>query len=435
MELTQLGSLFKCNKCGSCTSVCPLYQQTVYEGMAARGKLALLEASVEGRLDAPQAVRAKLEDCLLCGACASNCPSFVPTTDLFLEARASLARELGIPLPIRLLLRALATPALMELGTPPLHLLQRSGLPALVAGRVGNAMQEATSPKFGSPTLAEVLRAAARSAPPVPLRSFRSRVARLRDNGSGTRGTVAYFAGCFMNWGYADAAEATRQLLVRAGFRVEVPAVACCGVPHRAYGDTEAALSLARRNVEALDGYERVVTDCASCGAALKEYRHLLADDPAFRDRAEALSARSSDISEFLVKHELPRPEGSTPLRVTYHDPCHLVRLQGIKAEPRQLLKAIPGLTFVEMKEADVCCGASGSFCVTHPALSERVGSAKAENILATGADVVVSGCPSCLTQLRAMLGARGATIRVCHPSELLAESFRTSRSLTSPKP
>ncbi|HSB79446.1 MAG TPA: (Fe-S)-binding protein [Candidatus Methylomirabilis sp.] len=419
MELTQLGNLFKCNKCGSCTSVCPLYQQTVYEGMAARGKLALLEAAVEGKLDASRAVRAKLEDCLLCGACASNCPSFVPTTDLFLEARASLARDLGIPLPIRLLLRALATPALMELGTPPLHLLQSLGVPGFVEGRL-------------SAVLPDAVRAAARSAPPAPRRSFRSRVRGLLANGEGTRGTVAYFAGCFMNWGYVEAAEATRQILMRSGFRVEVPAVSCCGVPHRAYGDTQAALALARRNVEALEGYQRIVTDCASCGAALKEYRHLLAHDPAYRDRAAAVSSRVSDISEFLVKQEFPRPERTVSLRVTYHDPCHLVRGQGIKAEPRQLLKAIPGLTFVEMTGADVCCGAAGSFCVTHPALSEGVGSIKAQNILATGADVVVSGCPSCLTQLRAMLRARGATVRVCHPSELLAESYRDPGSPTS---
>lgn len=424
MELTQLGNLFKCNKCGSCTSVCPLYQQTVYEGMAARGKLALLEATVEGRLDSPRAVRARLEDCLLCGACASNCPSFVPTTDLFLEARASLARDLGIPFPIRALLRALARPGLMGLGMPPLHFLQRTGLLELVEGGGDKVTNVATSRKL-SPAVVEVLRAAARSAPPAARRSFRSRVGRHPGNGGGPRGSVAYFAGCFMNWGYADAAEATRELLTRSGFRVEVPPVVCCGVPHRAYGDGPAALALARRNVEALEGYERIVTDCASCGAALKEYGHLLAADPIFRDRAAAVSTRVNDIAEFLVKHELPRPEKAVALRVTYHDPCHLIRGQGIKTEPRQLLKTIPGLTFVEMAGADVCCGAAGSFCVTHPALSQGVGSTKAQHILATGADVVVSGCPSCLTQLRAMLKTRGATVRVCHPSELLAESYR----------
>jgi len=198
-------------------------------------------------------------------------------------------------------------------------------------------------------------------------------------------------------------------------------------MPHRVYGDIGAALRLARKNVAALERYERIVTDCATCGAALKEYRHLLKDDPAYRDRAEAVSARVADISEFLVKNGFPGPPGAVPLRVTYHDPCHLVRGQGIKSQPRELLKAIPGLTFVEMKGADVCCGGAGSFCVTHPELSQGVGDVKAENVLATRADVVVSGCPSCLTQLRAVLRTRGASTRVCHPVELLAESYRES--------
>jgi glycolate dehydrogenase iron-sulfur subunit len=411
MEFSALAALFKCNKCGSCTSVCPLYQNTVYEGMAARGKLALLEAVAEGRLEAGEAVRARLEDCLLCGACAQNCPSFVPTTDLFLEARAGLAKDLGLPVPIRMLLTALQSPALMSLGTPPLALLQRAGIPRIMLEQLGGLLPDA-------------VRAGLRSMPPAPLRSFRARARRLRTIGDGGRGTVGYFAGCFMNWGYADAAMATRTMLIRGGFWVEAPAVVCCGVPHRAYGDMEAARDLARKNIAALEGYDHVVTDCASCGAALKEYRHLLKDDPEYHERAEKLSGRAADISEFLVKHDFPRPQGHAPLRVTYHDPCHLVRGQGIKSQPREILRSIPGIEYVEMQGADVCCGAAGSFCVTHPALSEAVGSTKAQSILATGADVVVSGCPSCLTQLRAMLRAEGSSIRVCHPSELLAESL-----------
>ena len=412
MEFSELAALFKCNKCGSCTSVCPLYQNTVHEGMAARGKLALLEAVADGRLEAGEAVRAKLEDCLLCGACAANCPSFVPTTDLFLEARAGLAKELGLPLPIRLLLRALSTPGALAVGTPGLHLFQRLGLPQIANGPLGEK-------------LPSVIRAALRSMPPAPLRSYRSRARRAESNGTGVRGTVGYFAGCFMNWGYADAAMATRTMLGRAGFRVEAPAVMCCGVPHRAYGDIETARSLARKNIEALERYDHVVSDCASCGAALKEYKHLLKDDSEYRERAETLAGRTADISEFLVKHEFPTPQFHAPLRVTYHDPCHLVRGQGVKSQPREILKAIPGVEYVEMQGADICCGAAGSFCVTHPALSEGVGGNKADSILETKADVVVSGCPSCLTQLKAMLAAKGSKIKVMHPMELLAESYR----------
>ena len=415
MEFSEIASLFKCNKCGSCTSVCPLYQNTVNEGMAARGKLALLEAVADGRLEAGEAVRAKLDDCLLCGACATNCPSFVPTTDLFLEARAGLAKDLGLPLPIRLLLRALAMPGALAAGTPGLHLFHKLGIPQLANGPLGDK-------------LPLTLRAMLRSVPPAPLRSYRSRAKRAGSKGSGARGTVGYFAGCFMNYGYAAAAMATREMLGRAGFSVEAPAVMCCGLPHRAYGDLETARSLARKNVEALEKYDHVVSDCASCGAMLKEYRHLLKDDPAYAARAETLSARTADIAEFLVREDFPKPEFHTPLRVTYHDPCHLVRGQGVKSQPREILKAIPGVEYVEMKGADVCCGAAGSFCVTHPELSEGVGDDKADSILETKADVVVSGCPSCLTQLKAMLAAKGSTVKVMHPMELLAESYRTRK-------
>lgn len=411
MDRAKFTTLFKCNKCGSCTSVCPLYQQTVYEGMVARGKLALLESMLDGGVVTPEAAREVLEKCLLCGACAQNCPSLVPTTDLFLQARASFAEDLGIPLPIRMLLAVLARPRVLGTVMPPLHLVQQAGLPALLEGPLG-----ALAP--------EVLRAAARTAPPVPARSFRSSAV---PSGNGARGKVAYFAGCFMNWGYADAARGTCLALARAGFQVESPEVVCCGVPHRVYGDAEAALELARKNVTALEGYDAIVSDCASCGAALKEYAHLLADDPAFAARAQWVSARVADVSEFLVKQGFDRPEGRIPLRVTYHDPCHLVRGQGVKAQPREVLRSIPGVELVEMAGADACCGSAGSFCVTHPELSQAVGSTKAENIVATGADAVVTACPACLSQLRAMLKARGASTKVVHLSELLAQSYRTT--------
>jgi glycolate oxidase iron-sulfur subunit len=241
---------------------------------------------------------------------------------------------------------------------------------------------------------------------------------------NGSRGRVAYFAGCFMNWGYAAAAWATCLAIAKAGFTVESPPVVCCGVPHRAYGDSEAALALARTNVAALEGYDHIVADCASCGAALKAYVRLLAGDPAFAERAGAVARRVADVSEFLVRAEFPRPTAAVPLRVTFHDPCHLVRGQGIKAQPRDVLRAIPGIELVEMKGADVCCGSAGSFCVTHSALSQAVGGTKAENIAATGADAVVTACPACLSQLRAMLKARGATTRAVHLSELLAQSY-----------
>ncbi|HWU40158.1 MAG TPA: (Fe-S)-binding protein [Candidatus Acidoferrum sp.] len=416
MELAHLNALWKCNKCGACTAVCPLYQETVNEGMAARGKLALLEAVVDGVLAPSQGLREKIENCLLCGACAQNCPSLVPTTDLFLDARAELASLFGVPLPVRMFLFALRTPGIMRVGMPVVRLAQRAGAAILAEGGAG-----ALLPKG--------IRVAARSAPSVPARPYHARVVPITDGDSPER--VAYFAGCFMNWIYADTAEATRLALTLAGHRVDSPSVVCCGLPHKVYGDVETARRLARQNIEALEGYAAIVTDCASCGAALREYRDLLADDPQFRERARVVSSRVADVSEFLMEHESPHPLGELPLRVTYHEPCHLGRGQGVKVQPREMLKSIPGVELVEMKGADVCCGGAGSFCITHPDLSGKVGATKVENILATRADVVASGCPSCMLQLRTLLQQRGVSTRVCHPVDLLAEGYRKAQSLT----
>jgi len=420
MELRHLEGLWRCSKCGACTAVCPLYQQTTYEGVTARGKLALLEAVVDNGLTPSPLLRARLQECLLCGACAANCPSMVPTTALFLEGRAALTRELGLPVLAQALLSALSSPGLQAAGMPWVGLAQRAQIfHVLQAGPNG--------------LLPEPLRAAMRAAPPVALLPFRSRPLPPPPEGRQIRGTVAYFAGCVMNWGYPQVASATCRVLTAIGYRVEVPPVRCCGMPHRVYGDEGAARRLASRNLQVLGGYEAIVTDCASCGAALKSYGDLFANDPRQQDRARHFASRVSDVSQFLARHGLPELQEAAPVRITYHEPCHLGREQGLKGEPRQLLQALPGAEFVEMRGADVCCGGAGSFCVTHPELAGKVGAEKVDNILATRVEVVASGCPSCISQLNALLRVRGVSLRVCHPIELLEE--RIKRALASRAP
>ncbi|MEW5936163.1 MAG: (Fe-S)-binding protein, partial [Bacillota bacterium] len=302
---------------------------------------------------------------------------------------------------------SLASPVMMGVGTAALGLLQRVRLDGLLGSLAG----------FPS------VKAALRAAPRIPAVPYRRRHLPA-EKGAGPSVRVAYFAGCFMNWVYADVAEATHRVLVHNGYRVESPPVACCGMPHRALGDLGTARRLARRNVDLLAGYAAVVTDCASCGAALKAYGEILAGDPEYAGRAKVLASRVFDISEFLVSYGYRRPEWPIPLRVTYHDPCHLGREQGVREQPRQILRSIPGLELVEMKDADMCCGGGGSFALTHPELAHRVGQQKAASIAAMEAEAVVSGCPSCLSQLRAMLGGSRATTTVCHPVQLLVCSY-----------
>ncbi|MFS8640872.1 MAG: (Fe-S)-binding protein, partial [Symbiobacteriaceae bacterium] len=364
---------------------------TQHEGMAARGKVALIEAVVDGTLPVTRALRDRLSDCLLCGACQKSCPCSVPTTELFLEARAEVAKKLGLPLFSRTALTGLGSPTLLNLGTWGGALLQKLG--------------------------------ALRWAPRVARPPYRSRNLPTGPE-TGAKMRVAYYAGCMMNFVYADVAEATHRVLVHNGYRVESPKVLCCGMPNRAMGDHEGALRLARHNVDALAGYDAIVTDCGTCGSMLKAYGKLLAGDPEYAEKAAAVSGRVYDVAEFLVKLGYAEPRKKVEARVTYHDSCHMAREQKITAQPRQILRSIPGVTFVEMKDADVCCGGAGSFAFTHPELGRRVGASKAANIAATGAEVVATGCPSCAMQISAALRRAGVSAAPRHPVELLARSY-----------
>lgn len=391
VQITDLAGLYRCNKCGTCTTICPLYTHTQHEGMAARGKVALIEAVVDGTLQVTPALRDRLSDCLLCGACQKSCPCSVPTTDLFLEARAEVARQLGLPLFSRAALTGLGSPALLNLGTWGGALLQKMG--------------------------------ALGWAPPIARPPYQSR--RLPSGPeTGAKMRIAYYAGCMMNFVYADVAEATHRVLVHNGYRVESPKVQCCGMPNRSMGDHEGALRHARHNVDALTGYDAIVTDCGTCGSMLKAYGRLLAADPEYAEKARAVSGRVYDVAEFLVKFGYREPERKVEARVTYHDSCHMVREQKVAAQPREILKSIPGVSYVEMKGADVCCGGAGSFAFTHPELGRRVGASKAAHIAATEAEVVATGCPSCSMQIAASLRQAGVDAALRHPVELLARSY-----------
>jgi len=223
---------------------------------------------------------------------------------------------------------------------------------------------------------------------------------------------------------------ATVRVLAENGCEVVAPkGVVCCGALHLSCGDEEGARDLARHNIEAFERakVEAIVTDCAACGATGKEYRQLLAEDPAFAERAKAFSQRIQDISQFLAALPLKEPTNPIGRRVTYHDPCHLVHAQGIGQEPRGLLMAIPGLELVPLAEADSCCGSAGTYVHNHPATSLGILERKMGHIAASGAQVVAPANPGCLLQLR--LGAKRARldIEVVHLTELLAQGYGLS--------
>jgi glycolate oxidase iron-sulfur subunit len=216
-------------------------------------------------------------------------------------------------------------------------------------------------------------------------------------------------------------------VLARNGCTVITPKeIECCGMPARGFGRLDLVQTHARHNIAVYERLEvdAIVTDCATCGSSLKEYGALLAGDPGWAPRAEAFCRKVRDISEFLAEIPLAQPKNKVRARVTYHDPCHLRRGQKIWKQPRMLLSRIDGVDLVELPEADWCCGSAGSQLITHYGTSSKVMNRKVENLCATGAQVVASGCPGCQMQLNSGIRKRALSMRVVHPVTLLDEAY-----------
>jgi glycolate oxidase iron-sulfur subunit len=237
------------------------------------------------------------------------------------------------------------------------------------------------------------------------------------------KGVVAFLEGCAMPSLFPAANGATVRLLARAGYRVWVPrAAGCCGAIHLHDGDLEGARAMARRNVAAFEGHgvEAVITNAGGCGAAVHEYGELLAADPAWAPRAAALAAKAVDLARFLVRVGLPTPPKAISVKATWHDPCHLAHGLGVRAEPRQLLAAMPGVTLVELPEADWCCGGAGSYTLLQPAMADKLLAHKVRHVRETGAEVLVTANPPCLMQIGRGLERDGAPVRLVHLAEFL---------------
>jgi glycolate oxidase iron-sulfur subunit len=242
-----------------------------------------------------------------------------------------------------------------------------------------------------------------------------------REAGAPLGPRVGYFIGCGTNFQEPRTGEAATRLLARAGCEVVALPNVCCGLPPYSYGDREAARELARKNVEILAaaGTDYVVTECGSCSRFLKRYAELLEDDPA----AVEVAAKVRDWTEFMAEQPLPPPVRPWPGVVTYHDPCHLGRGQGIREAPRRLLTEGAGATLVELPEADWCCGGAGSYNLTHPEMSLAILQRKLDNVRSTGAPTVATACPACLIQIGYGLRREGSSVQPRHVAEILAQA------------
>lgn len=402
--------LYKCNRCGFCQTRCPVYRMTGLEASVARGHFARLQSVLEGKLPLDEALRPALFACLMCRACTAECPPAIQTDRIVAAARASYVEQRQPWIQRFIFRRLLPNPAALRAAARALGLLKRARLTKL-SGLLRLL-------PWADRGLAE-----AQAMMPAPRSFLRDRLAR-RDAVKAEQ-RVTYFVGCAIDCALPDIGESTVEYLAHAGIEAMVAPNACCGLPPYAYGDQGAARALARKNLEALSGLEgEVLTDCGSCASFLRDYPSLFEPDDPLRPEAERLSARVRELSEFLAARDLPADLRPVEATVTYHDPCHLSRYHQVTKQPRDLLRRIPGLIYRELPEADWCCGGAGSYALTHYHLSMQILARKMENIRSTGAGIVVTTCPACITQLR--YGARrfGVPVEVLHLSELLRRAL-----------
>jgi len=239
---------------------------------------------------------------------------------------------------------------------------------------------------------------------------------------------VGFISGCIMDQVFRDINEASIRVLAANGCEVITPPQQhCCGALHVHAGEADQGRRLARHNIDVFEPYncDVIIINSAGCGSNLKEYGHLLRDDPAYADRGQAFSAKVKDISEFLASIELNQDMGEVSRTVAYHDACHLVHGQKIKQQPRQLLQTIPGITMVNLKESDWCCGSAGIYNITNQEMASTLLERKMNNIGATGASVIATGNPGCMMQIALGARERGMEIDVVHPIQLLDEAYR----------
>ncbi len=405
-----------CVHCGFCLPVCPTYRSWGLEMDSPRGRIDLMKGIAEGAIALDERAVAHFDACLGCMACVPACPSGV-RYDLLIEStragvQAEYSRSAGdrafrelifalFPHPSRL--RAVAFPLFLYARSGLKRAVERTGLLARLPRRL--AQLASLAPKLGPSDLLRGL--------PVftPARGTR-------------RGSVALISGCVQRVFFPSVNRATLRVLSAEGFDVTVPrGQGCCGALSLHVGRDGEAREMARALIERFESagpFDVVLINAAGCGSALKQYGELFSADDAWRERATAFAAKIKDINEFLAGKATVAERRPLPLRVAYHDACHLAAAQGIREQPRALLRGVAGLELLEIPGAESCCGSAGVYNLLQPESAAEIGARKAADVLSTGADVLVSANPGCTLQIRSILAKAGVDLPAAHPVEIL---------------
>ncbi|HVP56922.1 MAG TPA: (Fe-S)-binding protein [bacterium] len=408
-----LPEITRCLKCGLCRAVCPILEEVHDESGSARGRIAMIEDLREAKLGMSPVLIDRLSKCLNCKACMEACPSGIKVDEIVLAARAEIFKQGHFPFIKKFIFRNLLKRGrLVPPVSKTLAFIERKVLKCLPPSSPYRVLlplvkldKQRVLPVFAEQALMEDL-------------------GEVVSPQGKPRMRVGLFVGCATNLIYTKVGRDVVRVLLGEGIEIVIPrGQGCCGMPVYSAGDRETGLALAKANIQAFRKHkvDAIVTACASCGVALKQdYEKILGLG------AGELGARVYDFGEFLAEHgRLQFDAGARDrLKVTYHYPCHLSRGQGIKEAPRKLLQAIPYVDFCEMEQADRCCGGAGTFSLSHYDLAKAIGRKKVNFIVASGAQVVATSCPSCMMQLEDMLGRNRLPQRVVHLAELLAPCY-----------
>jgi glycolate oxidase iron-sulfur subunit len=411
--------VLQCMKCGFCMYFCPIYREIRIESVVARGRNVLAMELLEGATFDWEHLEERYSKCLACNRCAQFCPAKVEVAFITVAARGDIVANMGLPFIERMVFA---------------HLLKKRrlfGRALKIASRLQRILPRAEGKIRHLPLFLSAL-GKGRQIPEIAPRFLRDEFPEIIPLPPGVkkRMRVAFFAGCATDFIFPEVGKKTIAFLSRQGVEVLFPkGQGCCGMPVIGSGAFALARAIADRNTAVfseLEGVDYIVTSCATCGSALKEgYERFLTDTKDREERYKEFGARVKDINEFIVDILKPPLEAFTTglpkgTKVTYHDPCHLVRYQRISRQPRELIQSIAGLELVEMREPDRCCGMGGSFNVRYYDLSQQIAAHKMGAIAATGAAIVATACPGCMIQLIDNTRQRQMPHQVMHVMELL---------------
>jgi glycolate oxidase iron-sulfur subunit len=415
-----------CVHCGFCLPTCPTYSLWDEEMDSPRGRIVLMRAGLEEDSELSAATVGHFDNCLGCMACVTACPSGVRYDQLIEDTRAQVERNFRRPALERAWRRALFAlfphPGRLRALAPALAATRALRVHRAALGRIAGHGQGEAEDGF---SLSRSLAATIALTPPRPGRAALRRLPERLEPEGRSRGRVALLQGCVQRAFFGEVNRAAARALAAEGFEVHAPRLPrCCGALAVHAGEEDQARAAARDTIARLEGFDAIAITAAGCGSAMKDYGHVLRDDPEWAERATAFAAKVRDATELLAAEPPRAPRHPVAARVAYHDACHLAHAQAVRSQPRALLQGIPGLELVEPAEWELCCGSAGVYNLLRPEPAAALGERKARNLLATGAEVVAAANPGCALQIAAHAAALGHSLEVVHPVELVWRSI-----------